>query len=488
MRTINSKFKELGKHGFVYGIGTAIESTLNIILIPLYLKKFSPEEFGIFAIIQLTATLSGSFFYFGSSSAFSRFYFDKEYSDQQDKLFKNSLTICTLGSLLMILLSLFLKNIFTLQILGSVNYSLPFVLLIFSSAFSMINTNFFLLMRLKKNSLMFVLSKIISLLVSAIAIILLLQFLTDKITAVSLGFLIGQFVVFISLIIPNIKLLSLRFDKKIVLSFLSFGIPIAISSFLYIFLDWILRYLISIKLGQTELGIFSMGQRFAMLIQAGFITPFSLIWSVMRLEYRNDSNSIKFFEKIFTYYFLIGLLLIIFFSLSINSFYLFNSDTNNYSQIVYITPLLLTGQLIFGTINIVDFGIYVNNKTKYFIISNLIAISFVFCFGIIFLTHIGIVGASVIYILGYLSLALSIFLFSSKYFKFIFDKTKVFTMFVCGGIIYFITSHLSNLILVSSTASFIINIILFFCCLLIFFKLIDQDDKNSAINYIKSKF
>ena len=76
VKSVTSKIKEVGNHGLVYGFGTALESLLQILLIPLFLNKFSTVEYGAFALIQLTASMSAAFFYFGGSTALNRFYFD----------------------------------------------------------------------------------------------------------------------------------------------------------------------------------------------------------------------------------------------------------------------------------------------------------------------------------------------------------------------------------------------------------------------------
>ena len=50
-KSITSKIKEVGSHGIVYGFGTGLESLLQILLIPLFLNKFSPVEYGAFSLI-----------------------------------------------------------------------------------------------------------------------------------------------------------------------------------------------------------------------------------------------------------------------------------------------------------------------------------------------------------------------------------------------------------------------------------------------------
>ena len=39
--------KELVKNIFTYGIGNVLQSALNLILLPFYLRFFKPEEYGV---------------------------------------------------------------------------------------------------------------------------------------------------------------------------------------------------------------------------------------------------------------------------------------------------------------------------------------------------------------------------------------------------------------------------------------------------------
>ena len=82
-KSIALKIKEIASHGIVYGAGTALESLLQILIIPLFLNKFSPVQYGAFSLIQTTASMAAAFFYLGGSTALSRFYFDAKTKIEQ---------------------------------------------------------------------------------------------------------------------------------------------------------------------------------------------------------------------------------------------------------------------------------------------------------------------------------------------------------------------------------------------------------------------
>ena len=82
---IQSKFKELISHGFIYGLSSFLHSGLSFILLPLLTSYYSPEIFGIYSIVLLLGVVSNSIFYLGASSSLSRFYYDHKNNDHHKK-------------------------------------------------------------------------------------------------------------------------------------------------------------------------------------------------------------------------------------------------------------------------------------------------------------------------------------------------------------------------------------------------------------------
>ena len=146
----------------------------------------------------------------------------------------------------------------------------------------------------------------------------------------------------------------------------------ALSGLLFIAIDWMIRFFVNKELGTDSLGLYSMGLKIGSLIQAGFIMPFALIWGTIRMEYKNDENTHNFFNKVTTYYFLFGFFIILLVSININEIISFISSDNLYEGGLIVIPLILISQLTLGSINILDFGLIISNKTIHYPIFYLI--------------------------------------------------------------------------------------------------------------------
>lgn len=414
-KKVNEKLKEIGKHGFIYGLGTGLESLIQIFLLPVYLNKFSAEEYGIFSLIQLTAAMAAGFFYLGGTSALTNFYFD--FKGNKNILFSNALFLTLLGSVLMLGVFWTFGELILEKILGDAVFIEPYYFLFLSFAISIINTIYFVLLRLRKKSKIFVLLKIFSLVSTIVFVLGLLNYMQNKLLATSIGFVLGQTCIFLFLVFRFRKSVVFSINSNLIKKILKFGMPLAFSGIIFVATDWIIRFFVSSQLGLDNLGIYSMALRFGAIIMASFIMPFALIWGVVRLQYRHDENTASFFSQITTYYFLIGLLLIFAISVNVDPLFRLLGSSDEYSDCVLLVPILLFSQLMFGGINIFDFGICINNKTIITTGAHLISFFIVLLLSALAIKSNGVFGAAIIHLIGNFILVSVIFIGANRYFE-----------------------------------------------------------------------
>lgn len=69
------KFVKYAKLLSGYGIGTFLNQSINLILIPLFWRVLSPEEFGVIAVTQIVSLFLQPIYMFGISETIQRFYY-----------------------------------------------------------------------------------------------------------------------------------------------------------------------------------------------------------------------------------------------------------------------------------------------------------------------------------------------------------------------------------------------------------------------------
>ena len=103
---LSGQLSRLGKQSAIYGLGGLVSRILAVLLLPLYTRYLSKEDYGeIETLIALVVVLT-IILRFGISSAFFRFYFDADDADGRRLVLRTSfwftMTMATLGLALVV--------------------------------------------------------------------------------------------------------------------------------------------------------------------------------------------------------------------------------------------------------------------------------------------------------------------------------------------------------------------------------------------------
>lgn len=431
-KSIISKLKEAGNHSIVYGLGSALQTLLGFVLIPFYTRYYSAETYGVLSLIMLCGTLVGALFWLGASSALSRSYFDYEEEHDRKKAVSTSLAIALFGASIQILLGFFLKDKISWWLFSSTTYSTGIFIIFISSAFGFLNNLFLVVLRFQKKSKQVVVASLLSLLLTTGFILYFLVVMNMGVMAPLLGGMIGQVVVFVLLLYlsrQTIVPLVSTYEMKVQLQF---GVPAVLIGFSYYVLDWVDRLFIDKFCSLSDVGIYSLGYKVGMVIHVIFIIPFSQIWAPMRMEYRNDANANDLQKKILTYYFVVGILITSVVSLLSKNFIGLVAGRQEYVMAYRVVPVVMLGHLIYGTINIVDIGIYLSRKISYHLFIILISIVVNVALNYLFIPRFGYIAAAYNTLASYAVTATLIFLVSNRLQKVYVEADRLIKVIVFG--------------------------------------------------------
>ena len=364
-KTISEKIREAASHTIVYGLGSVLQAVLGFLLIPLYTKYYSTDLYGVFALLTVCATLAGSVFYFGASSALARSYYDYEDGHERKKTISTSLYITLAGASMQILLGFALRSELSNILFDTPAYAPHVAVILCSSALGFLNTLFYLLLRYERKSKQVIILNSLSVILSASLIIVFLVKFEMGVMAPILGDLINQAFLFVILFFLNRRSFVLDASLHELKLQLHFGIPTVLAGFGYYVLSWSDRFFINKFCSLGDVGVYSLGYKVGAMIHVFFIIPFSQIWAPMRMEYRNDANAGELNKLILTYYFLTGLVFTVCVSLFAREILSVLSSRADYIIAYQVVPFIMVGHLLYGVINIIDYGIYFKRKIFY---------------------------------------------------------------------------------------------------------------------------
>lgn len=332
----------------IYSIGNLFTKMVAFVLIPLYARKLQTDEYGVVVMLEFVELLGRAILTFGLGQSVLRFLFQIR-AEGKERGFLFSLLLFLLIANVVILglcflyprplVALFLEatpeNVLYLRyslivlfvgifqsifaiLLQADEKAAPFVLYSFSNFLALILLNIYKVGYLNQGVLGVVESKLI-------------------VAGVNAVFLAGYF----------LKRISFRYRGNLLREALSYGIPFiftAISSTVLTLAD---RSIIKILRGLSDVGIYGMSYKFAMLMNMLLITPFRqafppIIFSMSRTEEINQT-----YRKFLTYYLIAGS----FFFLGLSVFareILLLAATPEYVSGYVIIPIISFSYLIMG--------------------------------------------------------------------------------------------------------------------------------------------
>lgn len=108
MAGIGGSLKRLSENSLVYGLSGMLGRLIGFLLIPVYTRVLTPEDYGVLALIGLATTIIGMVYQMGFNGAMIRYY--NEYQESQRRVFLGStflfqMAATALASLAIVLLS-----------------------------------------------------------------------------------------------------------------------------------------------------------------------------------------------------------------------------------------------------------------------------------------------------------------------------------------------------------------------------------------------
>ncbi|QEN05613.1 hypothetical protein EW093_13130 [Thiospirochaeta perfilievii] len=374
-----------------FSLGPFISALLGFLFIPLTTKLISPVEYGKGSFFITIVNLISLVIILGLDQSYVRFFNE---SNDKKKLLYNSVFIPILLSVLigfcLILfwkpLSIFLFSESDFYIMFLLSVSLLFsILLRFSS----------LVIRMKEKGSLFSIFTIVNKIVLILVLFLWAKYVSDRMIAVVMSYVISLFVIFFLQILVEKKewnfdhfTPSLDEQKAI----LKFGLPLIVSGGLM----WVLNSMDKIALRAwsdfEELGLYSNAFRIAGLltvIQTSFTTfwiPTSYRWYTEKVDY-NKFNKVS---EILTLVLTLVFILIVW----LKGFFRFFIDESYYDSIAMVSFLLFM-PLMYTLSETTGLGISFSKKSWLSILVALIASSTNIVGNYILVPRLGGIGASI---------------------------------------------------------------------------------------------
>ncbi len=480
-----SKLKSLSKETAIYGSSIVLGRFLNFLLTPLY-TNFIPEQ-GLSFIFYIYSTLAfiNIAYSLGMETAFFRFSKNEDTKFGKQNLikivFSNSyLTIfffSIVNSSLIILFSDKIAPFFS-------QYNATSELIRYIAFLPMLDALVlipFAYLRITNQALKFSVLRFFAILLNVIFNVITVSFIKMEVKGVVLSNVYSSaltLLIFSPLIYKN---LIIKIDFKLIKQMVIFALPTIPASFAAIILQVADRQIMEF-IAPQYLAIYGVNYRLGIPMMM-LVSMFEYAWKPFYLNHFKDPDALLIFSKALTYFTYISMLLIIFWTLSLDFIVkvpFFGGKLINpiYWKGLSLVPIVLFGYYFNGVFTNLTAGFIIKKQTKYLPIAVGISAVLNVILNFILIPKFTYNGAAWATFWAYFLEALIIYYYAMKIYPIKYELKKILTLISLTGLIivinsYFTFNYQSSLILLFVFRLFLIII---FSILLYIFGIINKFD------------
>jgi O-antigen/teichoic acid export membrane protein len=357
------RLRELMQHTAIYGLGPVLGQVAAFLLLPLYTHLLSPADYGTLEIILLGGTFLNVFFGLQTVTQLLRFYHACERERDRREVVSTAIVFTAVVTAAAILPADMLRDRISLALFGT-DAQAPLLHLAF---WSMVSSNVFATalgyLQARKMSRAFTILSVTQLVCTLSLNLFFVAWLGRGVE----GILLSQFLVTgtfaIGLAAWVLGQTGLAVSLTTVRKFLAFGVPMIGWSLAVFAVNAADRMVLSRVGSLTDVGVFSLANRFGMALLVFIVTPFSCFWAAERFAIAKQPDGKAVIARVFTYYFV----LLCFVGLAVS---VWSDDlvrlmaAERFWGATRICPVLVLAYVLWGTFDSLMAGILIDGRTK----------------------------------------------------------------------------------------------------------------------------
>lgn len=364
---MRQQIARLGTHTVIYGIGDSLKRLMGFLLLPLYTRRLTPADYGELELALVILSLSTTVAMQGLRNAFFRHYTAADDPQERETLLGSSFYYIALSSAalfgLLYLFSGTLAQLVFTQGRSAAFFVRMVAVIGFFEAVYLIPLESF---RANLQPVHYIAILLAGFLVQTGLNIYLVAVLSMGVRGVLVGYIAGAALIAVLAVGLARRRLRPRISGARLRELLAFGLPLIPVGIAWWVLGVSNRVLLERLASSRDVGLYSLGYRFANILTFVVITPFSTAWGPYYIRIAAGERPGETFNTVATTLLfvlcLVGLGLIVFTEPVIRIM----AAPAFWSAYHVVFPLVLAG-VASGMMSIFDVGINVAKKTRHFV-------------------------------------------------------------------------------------------------------------------------
>jgi len=314
---VKAHLLDLAKSSAIYGVGSALQKFILLLLLPILTKYLSPGEFGALAMLAVLQMMVQPVFGLGIGASMGICYFRQSDPQERLKVVWSSVLLMAASAAVLLAVGWFLAANISSLVLLPAEYSLPCAVALTASACAIVAAPLAQQVQFEKRARLFAVVSVSSAFVTAVLTILGVVLGKWGIMGVLIAQLAGQILLLSVFLIPLCVQSRPHLCSNIIREMLKHGLPLVPSfAFLFILMNGN-KYVLQWLQGDASVGIYSVGFNLgaAMALMIGAL---STAWYPFFMSFsdRHDEAASLFGRLTFYYVLAGGTVTLLFFALA----------------------------------------------------------------------------------------------------------------------------------------------------------------------------
>jgi O-antigen/teichoic acid export membrane protein len=430
----------LSKHSMIYGLGATVSQIIGFFLLPVYTRYLTPSDYGILEIFTTTQGILSIIFVMGLGTSLFMVYYNCEEVNRKN-IISTALIFLTFFTLLFTFFLIKISGECSQVFFHSTQYAFYFQVVFLTLFFDTAIGTALSVFRAKEEPKKYALISIIRILLVIVLNMYYVVILKKGVLGILESSLVTAGLLYFLLIPSIIKNSGLKFSVIYLKEMISFGLPLVPASLGSLILTASDRYFLYYLSTSQELGLYSLGYKFGMVIQGLIVGPFSLAWGPFFWSIAKQNNCKEIYSSVLTYFVLLTMSAVL--CLSIFSKDLLRIMTTPLFHEAYkVIPIIALSYLLYGCYFILSTGFNLAKKTKYSPIIVGITATINLGLNYLLIPSYGMFGAAVATLVSYIILCINSFILSRNYYHIKYEWYRVAKIFFCAILVYEISSYI----------------------------------------------
>ena len=478
--------KRLFRHSFVYAIGSAMQSLVGFILIPVYTRYLLPAEYGQLEIINTILLILTMLLSFGFASAILKVH-ERDCKDENDRkiMIGNAFAFIIPTSFIITLILWWFAPMAANVFLGGEEFTIYIKIILATNVLAVFSALCFSILRSKERSKLYTLFYLVRFFLLLGINIYFVVGLRLNVLGILIGNLIAQAVIssfFIPVLIKNVKL---KFSSRLLKKLFAFGLPIIPASLAMWVMDLSDRYYLKFFANFTEVGLYSLGYKIGMVVSVLLVVPFQLAWPTISFSIADQKNVKNIYSRVLTYFLIISSFLALILGIFAAPMIKVLSDPA-YFEAYKIVMVIAFSYVLYGAHFILVVGLHLKEKTKFYPLLVGIPAVLNLILNLYFVPAYGMYGAAITTLICFAIIVLITYLTSNYFYKMTYEWRRIIKL---GVVITFII--IVSFFIPKDTTLFSISmsvlLILCFPLGLYILKFFKQGELRSIMNVLKKE-